>query len=137
VVNLITLNITIAVLSTRYSALTEEFSREKYDQWLTKCLADYIFKSSLIRGGRCRAFLLYVRDFEQLSAVEQLQLRLMAAAEAFVSRRSWYSVACCIPLVTWFDLFCSGLTVWQRTGSGVYRVSVAHFSDICVQFLLF
>ncbi len=106
VVNLITLNITIAVLSTRYSALTEEFSREKYEQWLTKCLADYIFKSSLIRGGRCRAFLLHVRDFEkELSAVEQVQLRLMAAAESFVSRRSWYSVACRIALVYRVDFF--------------------------------
>ncbi len=90
VVNLITLNITIAVLTTRYTALTQEFSREKYERWLTKRFADAVFKQSLIRGGRCRAFLLHVRECGQLSRVEVLQLNLMTTVEEYISQRRWY-----------------------------------------------
>ncbi len=88
VLNLITMNIIIAVLNSRYSILTHQFSREKYEQWLTKCLSDFIFNRNMIRGGRCRAFLLHVRDFERSTAAEKLQLRLMIAAEAFITRKN-------------------------------------------------
>jgi hypothetical protein len=92
VVNLITMNIIIAVLNSRYGKLTLTFSREKYEQWLTLCLADFVFKREMIRGGRCRAFLLHVqsqsldrKSFKRpLSFVESLQLRLMIAAEYIV-----------------------------------------------------
>lgn len=86
VVNLITLNIIIAVLNTRYGKLTQTFSREKYEQWLTQCLSDHVFKRNMIRGGRCRAFLLHVLQFGQTSNVEKLQLRFMIAAEQAISR---------------------------------------------------
>jgi hypothetical protein len=85
VVNLITLNIIIAVLNTRYGKLTHTFSREKYEQWLTQCLSDHVFKRNMIRGGRCRAFLLHVLQFGHPTNVEKLQLRFMLAAEQVIS----------------------------------------------------
>ena len=107
VLNLIVMNIIIAVLNSRYGILTQEFSREKYEQWLTKCLSDFIFNRNMIRGGRCRAFLLYILESSSaaaqnvspadsqngsqnisLSAVEKLQVSLMIAAEAFISRKN-------------------------------------------------
>jgi hypothetical protein len=80
------------VLNTRYAILTETFSRERYEQWLTLCLADFVFKREMIRGGRCRAFLLYVQSQNssikqnggQLSFIELQQLKLMIAAEYIV-----------------------------------------------------
>jgi hypothetical protein len=102
VVNLITLNIIIAVLNTRYGRLTQTFSRERYEQWLTLCLADFVFKREMIRGGRCRAFLLHVQSqshdqkmfHRPLSFVENWQLRLMIAAEYIVRCSRSLSVTC-------------------------------------------
>lgn len=84
VVNLITMNIIIAVLNARYGKLTQTFSRERYEQWLTLCLADFVFKREMIRGGRCRAFLLHVQSQSRLSFVERSQLWLMIVAEYIV-----------------------------------------------------
>jgi hypothetical protein len=88
VVNFIMLNIIIAVLNTRYGRLTEKFSRVQYEMWLTGCLSDHVFKQNMIRGGRCRAFLLHVLDFnqDQLSYIEIQQLRFMIYVESFISR---------------------------------------------------
>ncbi len=126
VLNLIVMNIIIAVLNSRYGILTQEFSREKYEQWLTKCLSDFIFNRNMIRGGRCRAFLLYILESSSaadqnaslpadsqnisLSAVEKLQVSLMIAAEAFISRKNTcvhaYSRA---PLLQHVLTFCKAL----------------------------
>jgi hypothetical protein len=89
VVNLIMLNIIIAVLNTRYGRLTEKFSKHRYEQWLTQCLSDHVFKQNMIRGGRCMAFLLHVRDvhFEQLSYIERQQLNFMIVTERFLTSK--------------------------------------------------
>ena len=130
VVNLVTLNITIAVLSTRYDALTSEFSRAKYEQWLTKCLADFIFKRSLIRGGRCRAFLLHLSDADRneqlLSGVERLQLRLMTIAEAYLSQRRWCDADVRVLVLSNRHSLCvSGSAALWRIGSGMTRNAAA------------
>jgi hypothetical protein len=82
------LNIIVAVLNTRYGKLTEKFSRVKYEMWLTQCLSDHVFKRNMMRGGRCRAFLLHVleSDDDDLSFIEIHQLRFMIAVENFISR---------------------------------------------------
>ena len=135
VLNLIVMNIIIAVLNSRYGILTQEFSREKYEQWLTKCLSDFIFNRNMIRGGRCRAFLLYILESSSaaaqnaspadsqngsqnisLSAVEKLQVGLMIAAEAFISRKNTcvhaHSRA---PLLQHMLTFCKALAQLELT----------------------
>ncbi len=94
VLNLIVMNIIIAVLNSRYSILTRQFSREKYEKWLTKCLSDFVFNRNLVRGGRCREFLLHICDMKRSSAVERFQLRLMIAVEGYIERKNMCAPPC-------------------------------------------